>query len=441
MRRLAVLLSVVATATTTFGVTGASAATAGLSDPPANVAPSPDFWPTCSSSGVTSQACYDAVLVAINNARAAEGVGPMVLPANFASLTTSEQTFVVSNLERVDRGLTPAAGMVDSLNSLSASAAGNDADPMLTSWTVGPFDANRWGSIWAGDLNALAADYDWMYDDGWGPTGSFNIDCRSATDAGCWGHRHNILMATGGELVTGVGSVVQSQWTSIAQIFVAGSGTYPAFTLAWSDVTGAPGPAAAPTDPAPQGTAPPPVVAAPAAVTVSAPSSVLAGQAARFVGRLVNATTRAPLAGRTVSVCHRAATATTSTCTTATTDSTGAVSVVTHPTMTTSWWLVFAGTAAAQPATSHTVTVQVRPVVRMYAAHTARGWSITARMTPARSQTVWLQRHTNSGWVTLRRVVAQPTMYFGSLPSGTFRLVVSAVRGSLGTTAQIRATF
>jgi hypothetical protein len=438
MRRLAVLISVVATATAAFGVTAASAASAGMSDPPANVAPSPDFWPTCSSSGVTSQACDDAVLTAINNARAAEGVGPMVLPADFASLTTAQQTFVVSNLERVDRGLTPAAGMVDSLNSLSASAAGNDADPMLTSWTVGPFDANRWGSIWAGDLNALAADYDWMYDDGWGPTGSFNVDCQSATDGGCWGHRHNILMSTDGELITGVGSVVQSQWTSIAQIFVAGSGTYPPFTLAWSDVTSASGTTAGPPATTPT-TAPPPVGAAPSAVTVSAPSWVPAGQAARFVGRLSNATTRAPLAGRNVSVCHRAAAATAATCAPATTDSTGTVSVLTHPTMTTSWWLVFAGTSTAQPVTSHALAVQVRPVVHMYAAHTSRGWTINAHMTPARGQSVWLQRHTSSGWVTVRRVVAQPSMWFGSLPSGTFRLVVSAVRGSLGTTAQIRA--
>src|SRR5262249_50157091 len=129
-------------------------------------------------------------------------------------------------------------GMVAVLDTASQTAANNDADPTLPSWTIESFNANRWGSIWAGDLNALAADYDWMYADGWGPNGSFNLDCTSATAAGCWGHRHNIIATYGGEeLVTGVGAVKQSQWTSIAQIFVAGSGPYPSFVVPWTSVS------------------------------------------------------------------------------------------------------------------------------------------------------------------------------------------------------------
>jgi hypothetical protein len=216
------------------GVTSAADA-AGLSDPAQNVPSS--YWPVCSQAGANSQTCTDAVVAAINHARSLEGVGPMVLPTDFASLSPAQQTFVVSNVERVDRGLAPVAGMVDSLNTLAAGAAANDADPMLPTWTIGSFHAVMWGSIWAGDLNPLASDYDWMYNDGWSPSGSINLDCTSASADGCWGHRHVILSA-GDHLITGVATVQQSSWMSDAQIFVAGSGTYPAFTYSWADVVG-----------------------------------------------------------------------------------------------------------------------------------------------------------------------------------------------------------
>jgi hypothetical protein len=217
---------------------------AGLTDPAQNVAASPSYWPPCSQSGTDSQACTNAVIAAINHARSLEGVAPMVLPADFATLSPAQQTFVASNLERVDRGLAPVVGMVDSLNTLAQDAAVAQSDPVLPTWSVGPFRANAWSSIWAGDLNPLAADYDWMYADGWSPSGSYNLDCTSATADGCWGHRHAILSA-GDNLITGVGSDDQSRWLSIAQIFVGGTGGYPSFTYSWADVTGS---AAAPTE-------------------------------------------------------------------------------------------------------------------------------------------------------------------------------------------------
>ena len=214
-----------------------AAGAATIGDPAQNVPPSPAYWTLCLQQGPSSQQCTDTIVQAIDNARALEGVGPMVLPSDFASLTAAQQTFVVSNLERVDRGLPPVAGMVDSLNTLASDAAANDADPMLSGWTVGPFQVNGWSSIWAGDLNALAADYDWMYNDGWGPQGSYNLDCQSATASGCWGHRHAILRP-GSNLITGVGAEQQSQWLSIAQILVSGSGSsYPEFTYSWSPTT------------------------------------------------------------------------------------------------------------------------------------------------------------------------------------------------------------
>ena len=256
------------------GATNAAEA-AGLSDPAQNIVPSPSYWVTCTQAGTNSQTCIDAVLAAINHARSLEGVGPMVLPDGFASLSPAQQTFVVSNLERVDRGLAPAAGMVDSLNTLAATAADGDTDPMLPSWTVGTFRADSWSSIWAGDLNPLAADYDWMYSDGWSPTVNYNLDCTSATAAGCWGHRHAIL-SNGSNVITGIAVVTQSRWTSIAQIFVAGAGTYPAFTYAWSDVVGTPAPAPAPsptTTPPPAPTTVPPTTVQPSLVLHAWPTS------------------------------------------------------------------------------------------------------------------------------------------------------------------------
>ena len=273
-RRLTALGLALATAGAGLvGVTSAAEA-AGLTDPAQNVIPSPAYWNTCIQAGTDSQTCINAVVAAINNARSLEGVGPMVLPDGFASLSPAQQTFVASNLERVDRGLVPVAGMVDSLNALSSTAADGDTDPMLPSWTVGTFRAYSWSSIWAGDLNPLAADYDWMYDDGWSPTGSYNLDCTSATADGCWGHRHAILSA-GDSLITGTAVVKQTRWTSIAQIFVAGSGSYPAFTYSWSDVVGVASPAPAPgATPTPTPTPAPGSSSGPGPVTVPAPTTV-----------------------------------------------------------------------------------------------------------------------------------------------------------------------
>ena len=237
VRRWAGLAMAAAALVVTLPVHAAGATT--FSDPAQNVTPSPSYWSLCLNQGRNSQACTDQIVQAIDSARALEGVGPMTLPANFTSLTTEQQTFVVSNLERVDRGLPPVAGMVDSLNALASDAAAADADPMLSGWSVGPFQVNGWSSIWAGDLNALASDYDWMYNDGWSPQGSYNLDCQSAGASGCWGHRHAILRS-GSHLITGVGSETQTHWMSIAQILVSGSGADPEFTYSWADVTGQP---------------------------------------------------------------------------------------------------------------------------------------------------------------------------------------------------------
>jgi hypothetical protein len=171
----------------------------GIPDPPTNVGPQPDYFDICAQSGIdTSTRCTAATLAALDHARALEGVGPMVLPTDFAQLTVPEQLFVVINLERVDRGLAPFVGLTAGLdgNARKGADAANDPPPLGDAYLL--VDGE-----WAGgSVNALDAVYGWMYDDG---AGSGNLDCPRAGAPGCWGHRHGILddFGVGDRLVAG----------------------------------------------------------------------------------------------------------------------------------------------------------------------------------------------------------------------------------------------
>ena len=55
-----------------------------------------------------SAACTRALLAEVNYGLSGEGVSPISLPSNWASLTVAEQTFVIVDLERVARGLQPS---------------------------------------------------------------------------------------------------------------------------------------------------------------------------------------------------------------------------------------------------------------------------------------------------------------------------------------------
>ena len=157
--------------------------------------PIPDPSANRTLSGSTNQACYsdpssaactDGALADINAARAAEGVVPMVLPGDYASLTVPQQLLVLANLERVDRGLAPIEGLSSSLDADAELGAEGDEDP--------PFD-NIYGNAatanWEGGYsNPLESEFGWMYDDG---LGSNNLDCTVGHTSGCWGHRHDTL--------------------------------------------------------------------------------------------------------------------------------------------------------------------------------------------------------------------------------------------------------
>lgn len=166
--------------------------------------------------GPSGSKCIASALADINAARASEGVGAMVLPSNFASLTIPQQLLIVSDLERIGRGLTPILGLAAPLDADAQQGAVAGGDPVPTSFT-----GDAWGSNWEGGYaSTLEADFGWMYDDG---PGSENLDCAAAGDPGCWGHRDNILRAWDAPLVMGAGYTPNGQYgASMTELFMGG---------------------------------------------------------------------------------------------------------------------------------------------------------------------------------------------------------------------------
>jgi hypothetical protein len=177
----------------------ANASATHIPDPPQTVPASPDYTQICAPSGLdSSDGCIQSVLAAIDNARALEGVKPMVLPAGYGQLSIPDQILVAVNLERVDRGLAPFTALTAPLNGNAQAGADAANDPPDPGKAYSVVD-----TLWAGgSSNGLDADYGWMYDDG---IGSGNLDCPKKGGSGCWGHRHGILddFGTVGTMVMG----------------------------------------------------------------------------------------------------------------------------------------------------------------------------------------------------------------------------------------------
>jgi len=173
-----------------------------LSVAPASAAPVTRVPPANIPIGALPQACgrapagsvcLNAVVVALDSARADIDLGPYALPADFDSLPGAEQILILSNLDRIAYGLQPIAGLSTTLASAAESAMLSDVDPDPTS-LLGDLSVYGWTSNWAGEwANAPYAYYEWMYDDGYGGPETSNIDCTSAAASGCWDHRRNVL--------------------------------------------------------------------------------------------------------------------------------------------------------------------------------------------------------------------------------------------------------
>jgi hypothetical protein len=138
-----------------------------------------DTFPTA-----TLTKCETASVAGIDAARKKEHVAAIKFPSNYLHLSLAEQLFVVNDLERKARGLTPVPGLNTALDALAQQGANGNADP------EGPAGYS-WGSNWGDTIEgALVLDYMLMYDDG---RGGNNLDCQHGNYTGCWGHRDNIL--------------------------------------------------------------------------------------------------------------------------------------------------------------------------------------------------------------------------------------------------------
>ena len=96
--------------------------------------------PDCSTSPVDdhSAGCIDSVLHNVNYARSLEGLGPLVLPSDYASDSVPVQQLVITDEERGDRGLSEYSGLDATLNTAALDAAEANADPALPSGFQAP---------------------------------------------------------------------------------------------------------------------------------------------------------------------------------------------------------------------------------------------------------------------------------------------------------------
>ncbi len=157
--------------------------------PSADVPPNPDFTAPCHTPGEQSVCIADTVQ-AINNAHMIEGVPSMQLPSTFAGLSLPNQLFVLINLERVDRNLSPITGELTSLDQLAQVGAQNNQDPVVPPGGLQGLPVSAWVANWASTGTNVDAVYEWMYNDG---LGSLNYDCTTANPSRCWDHRDTIL--------------------------------------------------------------------------------------------------------------------------------------------------------------------------------------------------------------------------------------------------------
>jgi hypothetical protein len=243
-----------------------------ISNPSANIAPSPNFlaagactfvngvW-TCANPCVVGTAtalswpgytngvaCTDYILQAINDARAVEGVRPMVLPSNWFSLNVPEQLFVIADLERTARGLPPYVGINAALSAEAQHAAATNSDPGVApgfAMANDPQGSPGFGGAWSGGYAVLAADYIWMYDDAWGGSAAktSNIACTSPGAAGCWAHRDELLGSDPGynpgvglgctNCEVGTGFAMVNGKASFVDVIEIPKGSLPPMTFTW----------------------------------------------------------------------------------------------------------------------------------------------------------------------------------------------------------------
>ncbi len=105
--------SATAAPTTATVSTAAAKPAKSPADPAANVPLAVGYAATCyaSAAAASGAKCEQVLLTDINAARAREHVRALVLPRGYRTMPKGQQVFVLTNLERVDRGLAPITGI------------------------------------------------------------------------------------------------------------------------------------------------------------------------------------------------------------------------------------------------------------------------------------------------------------------------------------------
>ena len=189
--------------------------------PSSNIFPAPGYVGPCGSLAQPNPYCPHG-LTTLYGDRQAEGVSPMSLPSTWNTLTPPEQLFVLTNLERIDRGIPPIEGLAANLDASAQAGANAGSDPRFPPYGSGG------GSTYASNSTLGVAMTQWVYDDG---ANSPNVDCPTTGAPGCWAHRQIILSRYAAPALMGVG-----YGHGTAQLFVGGDTVdTPYFT--WSQVT------------------------------------------------------------------------------------------------------------------------------------------------------------------------------------------------------------
>lgn len=198
----------------------------------------------------TAPSCVTNAVLATDRAQHTEGLRSFALPRNFTHLSVPEQLLVLVDIERVSRGESPVLGVSARANVFAQDGARRNADPSLPAPSGIADSTGGWSSNYAGAVNTLDANYEWMYTDGWDGKLTFNYDCTGPRAPGCWGHRDNILenasrmpcYESACALVMGAGYVNLGSgdgYSSYTELFVQVSGNVPALYYTWDQAVAA----------------------------------------------------------------------------------------------------------------------------------------------------------------------------------------------------------
>jgi hypothetical protein len=186
--------------------------------------------------------CETASIRALDGARAKLGLRPYRLPLDFVRLAPARQWLILANLDRIAYSLRPIVGVSAALNAVArqGARARRDPDPGALLMSLHGQHQLGFASNWAGgQANALLAYYGWMYDDGYG---SNNLDCRSPSAPGCWGHRQDILAFGQATTVSMGAAAIRSSASYALTIVETSTAVWPygyTWTVAMADGAGA----------------------------------------------------------------------------------------------------------------------------------------------------------------------------------------------------------